>query len=91
MAGNTVSPYIAQANISLLGGRLTSPAFSNGTGYRFTFKDGSVGQPYRIQTSSSMAAGTWMDLTNFTYTGPVVITDTSIVSAPKCFYRAVTP
>jgi hypothetical protein len=36
-------------------------------------------------------AGTWSDLTNFTYAGPIVITDPSAVAGPKKFYRAIAP
>lgn len=90
-AGARPSPFFAQANIALLGGRFANPSFPPGTAYRVTFKDGSVGQPYRIQTSSSMAAASWTDLTNFTYTSPIVITDPSPVAGPRKFYRAVTP
>jgi hypothetical protein len=36
-------------------------------------------------------AGSWADLTNFTYTGPIVITDASAVGATNTFYPAVSP
>lgn len=90
-AGTNPSPYFAQANIALLGGRLRQPLFSSVNGFSCTFWDGSVGQPYRIQASPSLTNGSWNDLTNFTYTEPTVITDTSAVAGPKKFYRAVTP
>ena len=50
-----------------------------------------IGQPYRIQTSPSLAAGSWTDFTNFTYTWPVVISDPSAAAGPMKFYRAVSP
>ncbi len=49
------------------------------------------GQPYRIQTSPSLPDGGWTDLTDFTYSVPVVITDPSAVAGPRKFYRAVSP
>jgi hypothetical protein len=93
LAGTNVSPYIAQANIGarISGGRFGSLACSPITGFRCTFSDATIGQPYRIQTSPSLAAGSWSDLTNFTYTGQLVITDPSAVAGPKKFYRAVSP
>jgi hypothetical protein len=90
-AGVNPSPFFAQANIALLGGRFTSPAFSTGTGYRFTFGDGSIGRLYRIQTSPSLTNGGWNDFTNFIYTGPIVIRDTSSITSTQKFYRAITP
>jgi hypothetical protein len=43
------------------------------------------------RTLVSLAAGSWTDFTNFTYTGPSVITDTSTIATPKKSYRAVSP
>jgi hypothetical protein len=65
--------------------------YSPATGFNCTFLDGTVGQPYCIQTSPSLFVGPWTDLTNFIYASPVVITDASAVSATNTFYRAVTP
>jgi hypothetical protein len=90
-AGAVVSPYLAQANIAPRGGRLASPMFSPITGFNFGFQDGSIGQPYRIQSSTSLTNGGWTDLTNFTYNGPLSVTDTSTITLPRKFYRAVTP
>jgi hypothetical protein len=93
LAGTKVSPFIAQANVGLVvsGGWFDSLAYSPATGFRCTFGDATVGQPYRIQTCPSLAAGSWSDLTNFTYTEPVVITDASANPTTNRFYRAVTP
>jgi hypothetical protein len=53
--------------------------------------DGTVGQPYRIQTSTSLAEGSWVDWPSFTYTGPVGFLDFSATGATNKFYRAVSP
>jgi hypothetical protein len=83
--------YIAQANVSGTGGQLHKPAYSPATGFTWTFSDATAGQPYRIQTTASLASGSWTDFTNFTYAGPIVITDTTAVGHTNRFYRAVTP
>lgn len=90
-AGNKVSAYVAKANIGAARGRFSNLVYSPATGFSCTFSDGTVGQPYRIQTSLSLAAGSWTDFTNFTYTAPLVITDASAVAATNTFYRAITP
>ncbi len=90
-AGNKISPYVAQANIGAARGSFSNVSYSPATGFSCTFLDASVGQPYRIQTSPSLAVGPWTDLTNFIYASPIVITDASAVSATNTFYRAVTP
>jgi hypothetical protein len=71
--------------------QFSNPGYSPVTGFRFTFLGATVGQPYRIQTSPSLASGSWTDFTNFTYTGPVVITDSTAISGTNKFFRAVTP
>jgi hypothetical protein len=93
LAGTNLSPFIAQANIGVdvSGGRFGSLVYSPSTGLGCTFIDATIGQPYRIQTSPSLAAGSWSNLTNFTYTGPAVISDRSAATGPKKFYRAVSP
>ncbi len=90
MAGTNISPYIAQANISPARGRFSNPVYSPVTGFSCTFLDASVGQPYRIQTSPSLVAGSWTDYTNFTYTAPIVIT-VPIAGNTNRFFRAITP
>ena len=93
MAGTNVSPFIARANIGagLSAGRLGSLVYSPVTGFGCTFSDATVGQPYHIQSTASLAAGSWTNLTNLTYTGPVVISDRSAAGGPEKFYRAVSP
>jgi hypothetical protein len=93
LAGTNVSPFIAQANIGagLSAGRFGSLAYSPATGFGCTFSDATIGQPYRIQTSPSLAAGSWTNFTNFTYTGPRVIRDRSAAAGARKFYRAVSP
>ena len=93
MAGTNVSPYLAQANIaaSVNGGRFSEMVFSRFTGLSCTFSDATIGQPYYIRTSPSLEVGSWTDLTNFTYTGPVQVLDASAVATPQKLYRAVTP
>jgi hypothetical protein len=90
-AGNEVSAYAAKANLGAAGGWFGSLAYSRATGSSCIFSGATIGQPYRIQVSPSLAIGSWSDLTNFTYTGPVVITDLTALAAPKRFYGAVTP
>ena len=93
LAGTNVSPFIAQANVGVgvAGGQFGNFAFSPATGLSCAFRDATPGQPYRIQTSPSLGAGSWTDFTNFTYTNPLLLNDTSAVAAPKRFYRAITP
>jgi hypothetical protein len=93
LAGTNVSPFIAQANIGtgVSGGQFGNLAYSRTTGFSCTFSDATIGQPYRIQSCASLAAGSWTNLTNFTYTGPMVISDRSAAAGPKKFYRAVSP
>ena len=50
-----------------------------------------MGQPYRIQVSSSPANGSWTDFTNFTCTGAVVMNEVSAAGTTNRFYRAITP
>ena len=90
-AGNVVSAYAAKARVGVGSGRFTNTGSSTPTGFRCTFLDATVGQPYRIQTSHSLAAGSWIDFTNFTYTAPTVITDADAGSGTNKFFRAVTP
>jgi trimeric autotransporter adhesin len=90
-AGTNVSPFVVQANIGPCPGRLGTATFSPSNGVSLSFYQGKNGQDYRIQTSPSLAPGSWTDLTNFTYSGPTAINDSAAISAPKKFYRAVSP
>ena len=87
-AGGNACAYVANANIGAAPGRFSNWVSSPVTGFSCTFSDGTIGQPYRIQTSPSLATGPWTDLTNFTYAGPTVFTDAPTTTT---FYRAVTP
>jgi len=80
---------VLQVAVSL--GRLSNVTYSPATGFSFIFRDATVGQPYRIQRSSSLAEGSWVDWMNFTYTEPNVFTDLGAVTATNRFYRAVSP
>jgi len=91
IAGGTVDMGAYEFQPCITGGQFCDAACSRLAGFSFTFSGGIVGQPYRVQTSTNLAAGSWTDLTNFDYTGPVVITDLSAVAGPKKFYRAVSP
>jgi hypothetical protein len=94
LAGTTVSPFIAQANIGggVTGGRFDSLVYSPVTGFRLVFEDATIGQSYRIQTCCLSPAGTnWVDFIGFTYTGPLVITDASATATARKLFRAVTP
>ena len=88
-AGGKVSAYVAEALIPAAGGRFSSLASSPTRGFGFTFSDGTPGQYYLIQTSPSLAEGSWIDWLGFTYTGPITLTDPSAPAAPRKFYRAV--
>jgi hypothetical protein len=92
-AGGKVSPYAAKANlggnVSAAGGRFSSLAYSPTTGFRCTFRDATAGEPYRVQASPSLAIVSWTDVTNFTYTNPITITDSNSIGTAKRFYRAV--
>ncbi len=73
------------------GGRFSGFAYSASTGFSCTFSDGTSGQPYRIQVSSSPVFDSWSDITNFIYAGAVTIKDPSPTPAQPRFYRAVSP
>jgi hypothetical protein len=73
----------------VLGGKLVGLAYSPATGFSFTFSEATPGQPYRIETSTSLAVGSWTDFTNFTYSGPIAIHDASATNTARKSYRAV--
>ena len=60
---------------------------------RFIFPlcDAGPGWLHRIQTSASLAPGSWSDWLSFNYTGPMLLTDMSAVEATNRFYRAISP
>ncbi|MGN6554666.1 MAG: hypothetical protein ACTHLW_13230, partial [Verrucomicrobiota bacterium] len=93
VAGDKVSAFLAKATIPLpvYPGRFTNMVFSPITGFSCTFLDGSVGQPYRVQTSTSLSPANWTDFTNFNYGGPVPIADSTAGAVTNKFFRAVSP
>lgn len=72
-------------------GRFTNLSYSPETGFSFIFRYATVGRPYRIQISSSLAEGSWVDWESFTYNGPVGFMDVSAIGTERRFYRIVTP
>jgi hypothetical protein len=72
-------------------GRFSNLAYSSETGFRFIFRDGTVGRPYRIQRSPSTAESGWTDWLSFNYSGPMALTDLGAPDALIRFYRAVSP
>jgi hypothetical protein len=92
--GNRISAYSARAKIGIsnpLGGRIGNWRYTPDTGFIFTFLDGTPGQAYQIQSSSTMAPGSWSSVTNFNYSAPIVLTDNAVTEEPRRFYRAVAP
>ncbi len=72
-------------------GRFSNLADSPAMGFSFIFRDATVGRPYRIQISPSLAEGSWTDWQSFTYNGPIGLMDVSATGTERRFYRAVTP
>ena len=72
-------------------GRFTNLAYSPETGFSFIFRDGTVGQAYRIQRSTSGAEGSWMDWQSLTYSEPAGFLDVSATGTERRFYRAISP
>jgi hypothetical protein len=92
-AYGSVTSILAQLTVTIppSPGRFTRLSYSPETGLSFIFRDATVGQPYRIQRSSSMAEGSWTDWQSFTYTEPVGLMDVGATGAERRFYRAVSP
>ncbi|HRZ45991.1 MAG TPA: immunoglobulin domain-containing protein [Candidatus Paceibacterota bacterium] len=92
-AHGTATSTMAQLTVVVppSGGRLTNLSYSPETGFSFIFRDGTVGQSYRIQRSPSLAEDSWVDWMNFTYTEPNVFTDLGAFTSTNRFYRAITP
>lgn len=90
-AGGKVAINIAKAVVGIRPGRFTNVLYSPVTGLSATFLEASVGKPYRIQSSPSLSPPNWTDFTNFTYSGPIVFTDATVVNGTNKFFRAVTP
>ncbi len=72
-------------------GRVTNLAYAPQAGFSFIFRDATIGQPYRIQRSTSAAESSWMDWLNFTYTEPMALTDGGATATSRRFYRAISP
>ncbi len=72
-------------------GRFTNLSYSRETRFTFIFRDGTVGQPYRIQTSATGLQGSWTDWQSFTYSAPAGFMDVSATGAERRYYRAITP
>jgi hypothetical protein len=73
-------------------GRFTNLSYSPALGFTFVFRDATVGQPYRIQRSPSMAEGSWTNWQSLTYTEPTGFMDVGATGATaRKFYRAVSP
>ncbi|PAW88091.1 MAG: hypothetical protein B9S33_05260 [Pedosphaera sp. Tous-C6FEB] len=77
---------IGQTAEAFLG--ITSYLSASGATVSFT---GEVSRAYRLQYSTTLLLGSWTTLTNFTYTAPVSVADTSAAGQAKRFYRAVSP
>ncbi len=92
-AYSTATSTVAQLTVIVppSGGRLTDFSYSLTTGFSFIFRDGTVGQPYRIQRASSLAEGSWADWMTFTYTEPVAFTDLGALTTTNRFYRMISP
>ncbi len=73
------------------GGRLTDLTYSPVTAFSFVFRDGTVGQSYRIQRASSLAEGSWVDWQSFTYSEPLGLMDMGALTTTNRFYRAISP
>ncbi len=71
--------------------RLSNPAYSPLNGFSFILRDGIVGRSYRIQRSSSVRGGSWVDWQSITYTEPMGLTDVGATTGERRFYRAVSP
>jgi hypothetical protein len=93
MAGPNMTPFIAQAitGVEICPGIFSDLQASAVAGFSFMFSDGTIGQPYRVQSLFDPINDDWADITNLTYTGPVSINDSSVGSTASKSYRAITP
>jgi len=92
-AYGTTTSAVAQLTVIVppSGGQLTNVSYSPETGFSFIFRDGTVGQTYRIQRSLSLAEGSWVDWQTFTYHEPLGLMDVGAAGAEWRFYRAISP
>jgi len=94
-AGMTVPPLaivdMGPYEFAPSGGRFCGLQHSPDTGSTFLFCGATINVPYRIQASSSLTGDGWIDLADFTYAGPLMLSDAHAGSTPSRFFRAVTP
>jgi len=92
-AYGSVTSSVAQLTVTIppSPGRFTRLSYSPETGLSFIFRDATPGQPYRIQTSTSLAEASWTDWMSFNYTGPMLLTDLGAAETTNKFYRAISP
>jgi len=86
----SVTSSVAQLAV-ISPGRFSNLSYSPAMGFSFIFRDATVGRPYRIQRSPSMAEGSWVDWQSFTYTEPLALTDLGATGQERRFYRAISP
>jgi hypothetical protein len=88
-----VTSSVAQLTVTIppSPGRFTNLSYSPAMGFSFIFRDATLGRPYRIQRSPSMAEGSWVDWQSFTYSEPIYLLDMGATGLERRFYRAVSP
>jgi hypothetical protein len=89
-SGGSATSSVAQLTV-YSPGRFSDVAYWPAMGFIFVFRDGTVGRPYCIQTSTSLAEDSWIDWMSFNYTEPVGFMDLGAPERERRFYRAVTP
>lgn len=91
LAGDKASVGFARVNIAGPKKLLNHPMLNLPRSVAFTFDNGVVGRPYRIQTANSLHSGTWSDYTNFIFTQPVNLTVPISTNNGAKFIRSVSP
>ena len=89
-AGEYIAGTDPQSRTSVL--RATSAMLANGSA-DITF-DAVAGKSYRIEASTTLAAGAWSTITTLPVqgaSGPVTVNDPDAVTAQRKFYRVTTP
>jgi len=89
-AWGSATSHVAQLTVVSVG-RFSNLSYSPVTGLSFVFCDATVGQPYRIQRSSSLQPDSWTNWQSFTYSEPLFLTDMGAAGHERRFYRAVSP
>ncbi len=92
-AGGKAAGFVSKVIIGTVidPGQFTSVTYSPVSGFSCVFSNATIGQSYRVQGSPSLSPTNWTDLTNFTYTGPTVITNGLNGLTTNRFFRAVAP